>query len=119
MPSSSTKNNGNDDCTNIRESMQSNVFVKTPAHEFFVFNVKRPDLYPKAFPAVYKSVRVLQGKAGREGFVFESEFVGSIAQWTIEYVRKKPDDLDPIELYTTIVNSAALADDYIQKNKNP
>ncbi|KAM7270815.1 hypothetical protein ACFE04_030029 [Oxalis oulophora] len=72
MQVSKNKTTNNDGC--LRESMQVDIKIRSSPQDFFNNNVQRPELDAEAAPTQYKKVRVIQGKAGRAGFVIRNTF---------------------------------------------
>ncbi|KAM7270893.1 hypothetical protein ACFE04_030107 [Oxalis oulophora] len=113
--------------------MQADIKIKTPANKFFNIYVKQPENFPEAFPADFKNNSFVVERVSKidygqkhavwdviDGYLAETyanskmklhcipKCEGSIARWTFEYMKKKPDDPEPTEAYMRVVRHTIL-----------
>ncbi|KAM7270222.1 hypothetical protein ACFE04_029436 [Oxalis oulophora] len=93
MHSSLSKHNAADDCQ--LQIVQADVKIKPSAAVFFTLDLRRPDLYPVVYPTVYKSVKTLEGRAGKLGSVIRIDY-------TVSY-KKNYAAFDVIDGYLTTI----------------
>ncbi|KAM7270348.1 hypothetical protein ACFE04_029562 [Oxalis oulophora] len=70
----------------LRGIMQADIKIIIPARKFFSFVVRRPYLYPEVVPTDYRSVQVIEGRAGRAGYVIRSTFVDGSTGTSVQRV---------------------------------